>query len=221
MMKSMPFFDNRFFQRRSVRELRPDLRRAVVAVNTHTRAQAQQTLFRALRARHVVPLVAAYGAEQHTVGSYALIEHFLRQRVAPLIDGTTAHIDVCIMKGVSVHLCNFIQHAERFVLRSPGRCRRRGSPRCSSSFVFRLLEGLQQAACFDDVLNERRERLCLIRLAGRDVGDDAGIKIVCRSSPFDGVAENITSARSRQHFLSISGIRARTLSINLDGATVM
>ena len=108
-------FDNRFFQRRSVRELRPDLRRAVVAVNTHTRAQAQQTLFRALRARHIVPLVAAYGAEQHTVGSYALIEHFLRQRVAPLIDGTAAHIDVCIMKGVSVQLCNFIQYAERFV----------------------------------------------------------------------------------------------------------
>ena len=42
------------------------------------------------------------------------------------------------------------------------------------SFLQPVLDGVEQAALFDNVLNEGRERLGLIGLAGGDVGDDAG-----------------------------------------------
>ena len=86
---------------RSVGQLGPDLGGAVVGVNAHARSQAEQTLFRTLGAGNVVPLGAAHRAQQHGVGSGALVELMLGEGVTVLVDGAAAHIDIGVCKFVT------------------------------------------------------------------------------------------------------------------------
>ena len=102
-----------FFQRRRVAELRPDLCRAVIGIDAHTRAQTQQALFRAHIAGDAIPLWTANCAEQNAVRRTADIQHLLRQGIAPFVDGAAAHINRLIGKAVAIQRCSLVQHAQR------------------------------------------------------------------------------------------------------------
>ena len=93
-------------------QLRPDLRGTVVGVQPHAGAQPQQTLFRPLLSGQALPLGAAYRAQQHTVGSKALIQLVLGQRVAVLVNGLAAHGGSGVVEGMAVLFSHLIQHPE-------------------------------------------------------------------------------------------------------------
>ena len=93
-------------------QLRPDLRRAVVGVQSHPGAQPQQTFFRPLLPGQTLPLGATHRAQQHAVGGKALIQLVLGQRVAVFINGFAAHGGSGIVEGVAVLFGHLIQHPE-------------------------------------------------------------------------------------------------------------
>ena len=93
-------------------QLGPDLGGAVVGVQAHARAQAQQTFFRALLTGQALPLGAAHGTQQDTVRSKALVQLMLGQRVAVLVNGFAAHGGIGIVEGVSVLFGHLIKHPD-------------------------------------------------------------------------------------------------------------
>ena len=93
-------------------QLGPDLGGAVVGVQAHTRAQAQQTLFRALLTGQTLPLGAAHGTQQDAVRSKALVQLMLGQRVAVLVNGFAAHGGIGIVEGVAVLFSHLIKHPD-------------------------------------------------------------------------------------------------------------
>ena len=99
-----------FFQGRSIAQLRPNLCRAVVGVNAHSRTKSKQSLFRTHIARNIVPLVSAYRTEKHTIGSKTFTQFAFRQRITVFINGASAHIYIGVVKGVSVSFSNLIKH---------------------------------------------------------------------------------------------------------------
>ena len=101
------------FQRGSVRQLRPDLGRAVVGVEAHARAQTQQPLLGALVAGQSLPLGAADGTEQDTVRAFALFQLGCRQRITEFVDGFAAHVGAGVGEGVAVPGRDLIQDAHR------------------------------------------------------------------------------------------------------------
>ena len=103
---------NGLLQGRGIRQLRPDLGRTVVGVNAHAGSEPQQALFGTHIAGNIIPLRAANGTQQHTVGSAALVQLPLGQRIAILIDGAAAHIHIGIGKFVTVEVSHLIQHQQ-------------------------------------------------------------------------------------------------------------
>ena len=101
------------FQRGGIRQLGPDLGRAVVGVQAHARAQAQQALLGATVAGHALPLGTADGTQQHAVGLFALFQLGSRQWIAEFIDGFAAHVSAGVAKGVAVLGSDLVQHAHR------------------------------------------------------------------------------------------------------------
>lgn len=93
-------------------QLRPDLGRAVVGVQAHARTQAQQALLRALLTGQALPLGTAHGTQQHAVGSQALVQLVLGQRVAVFINGFAAHGSVGVVEGVAVLFSHLVKHAD-------------------------------------------------------------------------------------------------------------
>src|SRR5699024_3757213 len=61
------FVHNLLLQRGSGGQLGPDFCGAVVAVDTHSRPEPEQSLFRTHVSRYIIPLGAAYGAQQYAV----------------------------------------------------------------------------------------------------------------------------------------------------------
>ena len=101
------------FQRRGIGQLGPDFSRAVVGVQAHAGAQPQQAFFGALFAGQSLPLGAADGTQQDTVGVFALFQFGHRQRVAEFIDGLAAHVGAGVGEGMAVLGCDLIQDAHR------------------------------------------------------------------------------------------------------------
>ena len=93
-------------------QLGPDLGRAVVGVQAHAGAQAQQALFRALLPGQALPFGAAHGTQQHAVGGQALVQLVLGQGVAVFVDGLAAHCGVGVVEGVAVLFGHLIENAE-------------------------------------------------------------------------------------------------------------
>ena len=93
-------------------QLGPDLGRAVVGVQAHAGAQAQQALFRALLPGQALPFGAAHGTQQHAVGGQALVQLVLGQGVAVFVDGFTAHGGVGVVEGVAVLFGHLVKHAD-------------------------------------------------------------------------------------------------------------
>ena len=93
-------------------QLRPDLCGAVVGVQPHPSAQPQQAFFRPLLPGQALPLGAAYRAQQHAVGSKALVQLVLGQRVAVLVNGLAAHGGSGVVEGMAVLFSHLIQHPE-------------------------------------------------------------------------------------------------------------
>ncbi len=93
-------------------QLGPDLGRAVVGVQAHARTQAQQALLRALLTGQALPLGAAHGTQQDTVGSKALVQLVLGQRVAVLVNGFAAHGGIGVVEGVAVLFSHLVKHAD-------------------------------------------------------------------------------------------------------------
>ena len=93
-------------------QLRPDLCRAVVGVEAHPGAEAEQTLFGALLAGQALPLGAAHCAQKNAVCRKAFVQLVLGQRVAVLVDGLAAHCGVGVVEGVAVLLGHLIENAE-------------------------------------------------------------------------------------------------------------
>ncbi len=96
------------FQRRSIRQLGPDLRRAVVRKQLHPFAQAKQPFLRTLRSGQTFPFGTANGAKQDTVLRQGFIEFVLRQGIAILVHCFPAHGNVCIDKGIG-RILHFVQ----------------------------------------------------------------------------------------------------------------
>ena len=93
-------------------QLGPDLGRAVVGVQAHAGAQAQQALLRALLTGQALPLGAAHGTQQDAVGGQALVQLVLGQRVAVLVNGFAAHGSVGVVEGVAVLFGHLVKHAD-------------------------------------------------------------------------------------------------------------
>ena len=133
---------NGLFQRGGIRQLGPDLGRAVVGVQSHAGTQAQQALLRALVAGQALPLGAADGPQQDAVGVLALFQFRSGQRVAEFINGLAAHVGAGIRKRMAVLFCNFIQHAHRL-----GHDLRAGTVTVDQSNVF-LHSSLSPSRCY-------------------------------------------------------------------------
>ncbi len=96
------------FERRSIRQLRPDLRGAVIRKEFHAFAQTQQSLFRALGTGQSFPFGTANGAKQDTVLCQGFVQLMLRQGIAILVHCFPAHGNVCIDKGIG-RILHFVQ----------------------------------------------------------------------------------------------------------------
>ena len=96
-------------------QLGPDLGRAVVGVQPHPGAQAEQALFGALLTGQALPLGAAHGTQQDAVRSQALVQLVLGERVAVFVDGLAAHGSVGVVEGVAILLGHLIEDAERLL----------------------------------------------------------------------------------------------------------
>ena len=105
------FVHDLFLQRGSIRQLGPDPGRAVVGVQAHPGAQAQQAFFRALVTGHALPLGAANGAKQNGIRGQALVQLALGQGIAKLVNGFAAHVSAGVGKGVAKLFSNVVQHA--------------------------------------------------------------------------------------------------------------
>ena len=101
---------NGLLQRRSICQLGPDLCGAIVGVNAHTCSESKQTLFGTHSTGHIVPFRTANRTQQYTVRCKALLKLCFRQWIAIFVNGTAAHIYIGVCKGVSVKLCNLVQH---------------------------------------------------------------------------------------------------------------
>ena len=96
-------------------QLGPDLGRAVVGVQPHPGAQAEQALFGALLTGQALPLGAAHGTQKDAVRSQALVQLVLGERVAVFVDGLAAHGSVGVVEGVAILLGHLIEDAERLL----------------------------------------------------------------------------------------------------------
>ena len=86
------------------------LRRAQIDEQTQCGAQTEQRLLRALCARNIVPLRAAYRAEQHGIRILADLDGFIGQRDAVLVDRAAACEDFLKMKLVAELFTDLIEH---------------------------------------------------------------------------------------------------------------
>ena len=96
-------------------QLGPDLRGAVVGVQAHARAEAEQTLFGPLLTGQTLPLGAADGTQQDAVRRKALVQLVLGEGVAVLVDGLAAHGCVGVVEGVAVLFGDLIEDADRLL----------------------------------------------------------------------------------------------------------
>ena len=91
-------------------QLRPDFRRAVVAVDPHADTQPEKPLFGPLGAGNAVPLGAANRTQKDGIGGQAFIQHFLGQRVAVAVDGIAAHGNLGIGKFMAEDFGNPVKN---------------------------------------------------------------------------------------------------------------
>ena len=88
--------------------------RADIGVQPHSLAQHQQSPFRTVGGRLVVPLRAAYRAQQHTVRAQAGLQTLFRQGNAEQINRVAAHRRVHIGERMAEFGGHGVQHAQRF-----------------------------------------------------------------------------------------------------------
>ena len=102
--------NNLRLDRARIRKCLVHLRRAQVDEQTQCGAQTEQRLLRTLGTRHIVPLRAAYRAEQHGIRILADLDGFIGQRDAVLVDRAAACEDFLKMKLVAELFTDLIEH---------------------------------------------------------------------------------------------------------------
>ena len=102
--------DNLGLDRARVSKRLVHLRRAQVDKQAERSAQAEQRLLRTLGARHIVPLGAAYRAEQHRIRILADLDGLIGQRDAILVDRAAACEDLLEIELVAELLTDLIEH---------------------------------------------------------------------------------------------------------------
>ena len=102
--------DDLGLDRARIRKCLVHLRRAQVDEQTQCGAQTEQRLLRTLGTRHIVPLRAAYRAEQNGIRVLTDLDGFIGQRDAVLVDRAAACEDFLKLKLVAELFADLIEH---------------------------------------------------------------------------------------------------------------
>jgi hypothetical protein len=104
-----------FFNGAGADQLWVELDRAQIREEIERLANAQQSSLRAILRVGIVPLGAAYGAEQNRVGCPGRLHRFIGQAGSFGVDGAAAHQLLVEGKGVAEFTCHGCQDLLRFV----------------------------------------------------------------------------------------------------------
>ena len=102
--------DDLRLDRAGIRQRLVHLRRTQVDEQAQCGAQTEQRLLRTLSTRHIVPLGAAYRAEQHGIRILADLDGLIGQRDAVLVDRAATRKDLLKIEAVAELLADLIEY---------------------------------------------------------------------------------------------------------------